>query len=138
MPKLRNVIRISASPDEVWNVLGDPLATPSWIPGLADARIDGKVRVCTTTDGNEIVEEVDYSDADRQFEYVQRQVPLPVKDSRGRMTVEAEGDGAEVLWDAEFEVLDPSQETEVVGMIDGFYKQTLESLRRCVESNPIT
>lgn len=134
MPQLRNTIRISASPDAVWKVLGDPLATHSWVPGLTHAKMDGNVRVCTAMDGSEIVEEVDYSDERRSFRYTQLTVPLPVKNSRGTMAVQGEGNGSLVVWDAEFEVLDPSQEAELTQMIDRYYKQTLESLRQRIES----
>lgn len=134
MPQLRNTIRIGASPDAVWKVLGDPLATHLWVPGITHAKLDGNMRVCTAMDGNEIVEEVEYSSERRAFRYTQLKVPLPVKNSRGTMAVVGEGDGSLVVWDAEFEVLDPSQQAELTQMIDGFYKQTLESLRQRIES----
>ncbi len=134
MPHLRNSVSINASPEEVWKVLGDPLATPQWIPGLTTAKLDGDVRLCTTMDGNKIVEEVDYSDEKRLFRYIQREVPLPVGNSWGAMAVESQGNGSLVVWDAEFEVLDPSQEGPVTQMIDGYYKQTLESLRQRIVS----
>lgn len=134
MPQLHNTIRINATPDKVWEILGDPLATPLWIPGLTNARFDGNVRVCTTMDGSEIVEEVDYSNERRSFRYIQMKVPLPVKNSRGSMDVQPDGSGSIVTWDAQFEVLDPSQETPMTQMIDGYYKQTLDSLRQRIES----
>jgi len=134
MAQLRNTIRISASPEAVWKVLGDPLATPLWVPGLTSAKMDGNVRVCTAMDGNEIVEEVDYSNERRRFRYTQLKVALPVKNSRGTMAVQKEGNGSLVVWDAEFEVPDPSQESALSQMIDGYYKQTLESLRQRIES----
>ena len=53
------------------------------------------------------------------------------------MRVRQVGDGAEVLWHAEFEPVDPMGATELGAMVDGYYKQTLENLKRIVEAaNP--
>lgn len=136
MPKLQNSIRINASPEKVWQILGDPLATPQWIPGLTSAKMVGDSRVCRTMDGTEIEEQVQYSDQTRSFRYLQRRVPLPIHGSRGTMRVEQASEGSSVIWDAEFEVLDPTQEAQITQMIDGYYRQTLESLRSRVESSP--
>ncbi len=135
MPQLRNAIRISASPEAVWKVLGDPLATPLWVPGLTSAKVEGNLRVCTAMDGSDIVEEVDYSNEGRRFRYTQLKVGLPVKNSRGTMSVQSDAQGSLVVWDAEFEIPDASQEAELSKTIDGYYKQTLESLRQRIESH---
>jgi len=37
------------------------------------------------------------------------------------------------MWDEEFAVLNTAQEAELTRMIDRFYKQALESLRRLIE-----
>jgi uncharacterized protein YndB with AHSA1/START domain len=134
LPKLHNSIRVNALPDKVWQVLGDPLATPQWIPGLTEAKMEGNNRVCTTMDGQEIQEEVTYSAETKSFQYVQIKVPLPIRDSHGAMRLQQDADGCLVLWDAEFDVPDSTQETQVTQMIDGYYKQTLDSLRQRIES----
>lgn len=134
MAKLHNTIKFNAPPDKVWAVLGDLTKCNEWVPGVTSATLEGMKRVCKTADGNEIREDIsDYSEKDRTFRYAHTQVPLPVRNSRGKFTVKAEGPGSLVIWDAEFEVLDSAQETEVTRMIDGFYKQTLESLRKRIE-----
>jgi hypothetical protein len=63
------------------------------------------------------------------------QVPLPVRRSHGTFTVEADGTGSLVTMDAEIEPLDPAKEAELVPVIDGFYKQALESLRQFIEAS---
>ncbi len=50
------------------------------------------------------------------------------------MAVQGEGNRSLVDWDAELEVSDHSQEAELTRMIDGYYKETLESLRQRIES----
>lgn len=133
MPKLHNATKINASPEKIWQILGDPRATNTWIPGITSVSINGNKRHCTTIDGNEIIEDIDYDDKDHSFGYNQIKVPLPVQSSQGMMAVRNHEYDSLVLWDAELEALDPNREAEVMTMIDGYYKQTLESLRQVVE-----
>ena len=133
--KIQNRIKIAALPDQVWAVLGDLAAAHSWIPGITTAKVEGMKRVCLTADGHEIREEIgDYSAEKRTYRYKHLQQPLPVKNSHGIFTVQAEGPGSVVVWEAEFEVPDPAQETEMVAMINGYYRQTLASLKQRVEA----
>ncbi len=137
MSKLHNTIRVKASPDITWQVLGDLSRANEWIPGIVTAQVEGTRRVCTTGDGFEIHEEIsDCSNAKRSFRYLQTQVPLPVKNSRGEFSVAVDGDGSMIVWDTEFDVLDSSQEAQVTSMIDGYYKQSLESLCQHIEATP--
>ena len=129
MPKLHNQIRIDADAADVWAIVGDLAATPEWIPGIVAASVDGPLRVCRTADGNEIRETItELSDDSRTLSYEQSQVPLPISGSHGTMRVRANGNGSVVEWEAEFEAPD-----EVAAMVDGYYRQTLEALRRRVE-----
>ena len=129
MPSLHNEIRIDADAADVWAVVGDLAATPEWIPGIVEAHVDGESRVCRTADGHEIRERIfDYSADKRTWSYEQSVVPLPISGSRGTLRVVPNGDGTRVEWDAEFDAPD-----DVAAMVDGYYKQTLESLRRRVE-----
>jgi polyketide cyclase/dehydrase/lipid transport protein len=134
MPRLRNSIAIDAAPDEVWSVLGNLTATPEWIPGVVSAQVDGDDRRCRTADGSEIRERiVDYSPEARTLSYEQSHVPLPIERSRGTLRVVPDGSRAHVEWEAEFEAPE-----EVAAMVDGYYKQTLEALRRRVETGQST
>jgi carbon monoxide dehydrogenase subunit G len=130
MPRLRNEIELDAGADEVWGLVRDLEATPEWIPGIVEARVDGETRICRTADGNEIHERVATSDADRTLTYEQSRVPLPIEGSRGTIRVVGDGSGSRVEWEAEFEAPD-----EVAAMVDGYYKQTLESLRARLRSS---
>ncbi len=133
--KIQNHIKIAASPDRVWTVLGDLAAAHTWIPGLTSAKVEGINRVCLTVDGQEIREEIsDYSTEKHTYSYRHLQQPLPVKNSHGTFTVAVEGVGSLVVWEAEFEVPDPTQEAAMVTMINGYYRQTLESLKQRVEA----
>jgi uncharacterized protein YndB with AHSA1/START domain len=134
MPQLRNTIAIDASPNAVWEVLGDLAATTEWLPGTVAARMDGDVRTCTTADGNEIREEIsDYSPEQRRYRFRHLAVPMPIADSGGVFTVEPRDGGAEVVLETSFEALDGMDAEQVAGMIDGAFQQALVSLKRRVE-----
>jgi carbon monoxide dehydrogenase subunit G len=134
MPTLRNEQRIDATPDDVWRLLGDLESTPEWIPGVTEAFVTGDSRVCRTADGHEIRERIHAYDAGlRTWSYEQSVVPLPITGSVGTLAVQPDGDGARVEWEARFEVADGADEVELVPMIDGYYRQTLDQLRRRVE-----
>ena len=130
MPTLRNEIAIAAPADEVWRILGDLTATPEWIPGVVEANVEGDERICRTADGAEIHERITArSDETRSFSYEQSRVPMPISGSRGTLGVVENRTGSRVTWDAEFEA--PEQ---VAAMVDGYYRQTLEALKRRVET----
>jgi uncharacterized protein YndB with AHSA1/START domain len=135
---LRRTIDIAASPDAVWEVLGDLSATTEWLPGTVDSRMDGAVRTCVMADGNETREEIsEYEPERRTYRYRHLQVPLPVSDSAGTFVVEAAGGGSTVVLEAEFQALDPAAEPELEAMFGGTLEQALESLRRRVEQGAL-
>ena len=136
MPHLSNTIEIKASPEAVWAVLGDLASTPDWLPGTVSARLDGATRVCVMADGSQIHEQISgYSAEDHTFDWRHLQVPLPVRDSHGTFTViPGEAGSSTVTLHAEFEPLDHNAAEAVTKMIDGAFQQSLEALRRFVES----
>jgi carbon monoxide dehydrogenase subunit G len=132
MPSLRNEIAVAAPADDVWRILGDLRATPEWIPGVVEAEVTGDERLCLTVDGGEIRERITArSDEALSFSYEQTAVPLPISGSRGTLRVAENGAGSLVTWEAEFEAPD-----EVAAMVDGYYRETLEALKRRVETGP--
>lgn len=135
MVELRNTIAIDASPEAVWEVLGDLGATNEWLPGIVASRMEGSTRICTTADGFDIREEIsEYEPKQRSFRYDHVQVPMPVENSGGSFVVEpAENGGALVVLESSFEAVDSTQEAQVGQMIEGAFQQSLESLRRRVE-----
>jgi uncharacterized protein YndB with AHSA1/START domain len=134
MTQIRSTIHIAASPDQVWEILGDLTATREWLPGTRAARMDGDVRTCTTADGFEIREKIsDYSRERRTYSFAHLDVPLPVRDSTGSFAVQADGAGSLVVLESSFAALDPAQEEQVRAMMDGALSQALASLKRRVE-----
>jgi uncharacterized protein YndB with AHSA1/START domain len=135
MAHLHKMISIDASPDAVWAVLGDLAATDEWLPGTTAARMEGPIRICETSDGAEIREEIsDYSPGRHRYRYRHLQVPLPVENSTGTFSVEAgKNGGAVVVLESDFDALDPALEADIERMFGGALDQALESLRRRVE-----
>jgi uncharacterized protein YndB with AHSA1/START domain len=134
MAQLRKTVRIDATPDAVWEVLGDLAATPEWLPGTRSARMEGGIRTCSTVDGFDIRERIsDYSAERRAYSFTHLDVPLPVRDSSGSFTVDPDGDGSLVVLETSFAALDPAHEEHVTGMIDGALTQALASLKRRIE-----
>ena len=135
MVQLRHTITIDASPEQVWDVLGDLKATEEWLPGVVKAEVDGSMRVCTLADGSEIHEEIsDYDPGQRSFRYRHLQIPMPVKDSGGLFAVARGQDGgSNVVLESSFAALDPGREKQVGEMIEGAFQQALESLKRRIE-----
>lgn len=135
MVELRNTIAIDASPEAVWDVLGDLGATDEWLPGIVAALMEGSTRICTTADGFEIREEIsDYQPERRTFRYQHVQVPMPIENSGGSFVVEPDEDGsALVVLESSFEAVESAQEAQVGQMINRAFQQALESLKRRVE-----
>jgi uncharacterized protein YndB with AHSA1/START domain len=134
MVQLRNTIAIDATPDAVWEVLGDLEATTEWLPGTVAARMDDDVRTCRTADGFEIREQIsDYSPERRRYRFRHLAVPMPIRDSTGVFIVEPRDGGAQVVLETSFEALDRTQEQQVGQMMDGALKHALASLKRRVE-----
>jgi uncharacterized protein YndB with AHSA1/START domain len=134
MVQLRKTVAIDATPEAVWEVLGDLTATTDWLPGTAAARMEDSTRICTTVDGFEIREEIsDYVPERRTYRYRHLALPLPVKNSSGSFSVEPRNGEAQVVLECQFEALESEQEAEVGPMFEGALEQSLESLKRRVE-----
>jgi uncharacterized protein YndB with AHSA1/START domain len=131
-----NVVEIAAEPEDVWAVLADLPATRWWLPGVVAARVDGDVRVCSMTDGQEIHERIsDVSPERRSYRFEHLRVPLPVRQSHGMFTVDGGSvvGTARVVLQTTFVPLVPAAGEELSGMIEGAFGQSLQSLRRYVE-----
>lgn len=133
--KLHNTVKINASAEKVWDLLGNLSGCSEWIPGVVSAKVEADKRTCTTADNKIIIEKISkYSKKTMSFSYSHLQSPMPVKDSKGTFKVKKDGDGALVTWDASFEVLDQSQKDAITKMLNGYYVQSLESLKKVIEA----
>jgi len=70
MATLRREIRINASADEVWKVVGRPEILYLWFPGIVSSVVDGNTRTITTGTGIPMPEEIITNDSlQRRFQY---------------------------------------------------------------------
>ncbi len=138
MAQFHHRMRLDSSPEVAWAVVGNLSGVDTWIPGVTDVKIEGDMRVCTFANGIVQQEEIsDYSQEKRSYQYSITGGPLPLKSNRGKWTVEADGTGSVVFWDAEVEVADPQQEEHITQMLGDAYHQVLQQLReRIGEAKP--
>ena len=70
MATVRRHVRINRPASDLWAILGDAAALPRWFPGIADAKVDGSVRIVTTGAGLPMPEEIVTCDPLlRRFQY---------------------------------------------------------------------
>ena len=75
---------------------------------------------------------LDYSPATRFYRYT-IDGGLPVADNRGRFAVEPAGNGARIVWESSFVVLDPVGETEISRLWAGMLPTVLGNLKTLIE-----
>jgi hypothetical protein len=135
MPAFRHTIDIAATPDQVWQVLGDVTSVDRWIPGVTTVTRTETGRVCTFDDGHRQDERIlDYSAATRSYRYVIDGAPLPVRDNTGSFAVEDVDGTARVVWESSFAALDPAMEPELARMWEPYLPMVLANLKKVVES----
>jgi carbon monoxide dehydrogenase subunit G len=134
VPTFSECIDISATPDQVWAVLGDLSTVGKWIPGVTAVSIDGMQRVCTFTDGHVQREQIsDYSPTARSYHYRIEGAPLPVTDNVGSFTVQHEDGTTRVVWESSFRPLDPAMAEQLAEMWQPYLPMVLGNLKKLVE-----
>ncbi|HEY1135092.1 MAG TPA: SRPBCC family protein [Nocardioides sp.] len=124
--------RIAATPDRVWEVVGDVADVAAWIPAIESSRLEGDVRHATFAggggDARERIESKD--DAGRTYTYSYLDGPLALERYSSTITVLADGDGSLVTWDAAFAAGSAAEEAELRAGITGIYEGALAELAR--------
>ncbi|HET6918031.1 MAG TPA: SRPBCC family protein [Jiangellaceae bacterium] len=134
MASFRHTIDIAATPEQVWQVLGDVTSVDRWIPGVTAVVRTDAGRVCTFDDGHTQVEQIlDYSHETRSYCYVITGAPLPVSDNTGRFAVEDANGRALVVWESSFIALDPALESQLAQMWEPYMPLVLANLKMLVE-----
>lgn len=135
MPSFRHTIDIAATPDQVWQVLGDVTSVGRWIPGVTAVARTDTGRVCTFADGHTQDEQIlDYSPETRSYRYViDDGAPLPVTDNIGGLAVQVADGRARVVWESSFAPTDPAMADELAAMWEQFLPVVLANLKNLVE-----
>jgi ketosteroid isomerase-like protein/uncharacterized protein YndB with AHSA1/START domain len=137
MPTIHNDVTIARPPADVWALLRDLTAVTDWVPGIAAARLDGTRRICTTSDGAEIHEEIELDDSRRAYAYTQPVHPLGFESSRGTIVVTRNGGDSHVAWVAQLAFAEPRQEAQLLPLLEQGYAAALEGLKRYLERRPL-
>jgi mxaD protein len=143
-------IRINATPEAVWAVLGDFNGTPRWLPLVTHSQIVfgtnnrvGAIRLVTRRNGTKVTERLlDRDPQNMRMAYTYVDGAVMATDYSPVLSVKDAGDGTSVVeWSARFKPLAysgdaPSAEDEraLSGFFDGVYKTGLENLKRVVEN----
>jgi len=129
MHSITVVSHVDASPDDVWNVIGNPSTIDSWHPIIAKSTVNGSDRHCSLIDGAKIHERIEsIREDERAYDYSIMESPLPLSAYRSTIKVEEEGEGAAVVWSADFEPEGATAE-EVAATLTGVYQAGLTALR---------
>ncbi|RAT94191.1 SRPBCC family protein [Brevibacillus sp. Leaf182] len=130
-------IEISASPDQVWNLIGGFNSLPDWLPYIPSSELSegGRVRRLENPDGDVIIERlVGFNDKERSYTYSIMQAPFPVTNYESTLRVRENGSkGTLVEWSGTFTPVGVSED-EVIKLFHGIYTDGLEALKKAVQA----
>jgi hypothetical protein len=136
VPRFEKTLQVSAPAERAWEVIGD-LTLMGELAGATEVKVDEMTRVCTFPDGAVQHERIsDYSPDQRSYSYAIEDGPLPVKNNHGRFAVQPAGEESAIVWEAEFEPIDPSQEQAMSEMWEGAMDQVLAAVKERIETAP--
>lgn len=100
-------VDISASPDQVWELIGGFGSLPDWLPSIPQSELSrgGRVRHLANLKGETIVERLEaFDNLARSYTYSILKAPSPVTDylSTLRVLETDGGKGSRVQWSARF------------------------------------
>lgn len=132
MAQATSSIRIPASPEAVWQLIGGFNALPDWLPYIPASTLSegGRVRSLVNPNGAAIVERlVHFDEDDRTYSYRILQSPFPVLGYCATLQVQApEGlSGSTVTWSGEFTPNGVS-DAEATALFKGIYDDGLAAL----------
>ncbi|MFD4250042.1 SRPBCC family protein [Amycolatopsis thermoflava] len=127
---------IGADPAAVWKIGGDTANIADWVPAIEKSHQVGDLRYATFAGGGGDATEriVEHDDAARSYVYEYVSGPLALRVYRSRFTVADHADGAEVVWEADFEAEAAEEEPALADAIRGIYRSALQSLSERVGS----
>lgn len=118
--QLSRSIQVNAPADAVWEILADPASITTWQPDIANATMDGEgagaKRTIEFASGGTLIDGIDEISAEKmmiRWRLSQEDIEVfPVSFYTNSITVTAEGDGANVAWQASFFRADTLNEPE--------------------------
>ena len=132
MARANASIRIPASPDKVWQLIGGFNSLPDWLPYIPTSELSegGRVRRLGTPGGDVIVERLEaFDNRARSYTYSILEAPFPVTGYRSTLQVRETGNaGASLVeWSGEFTPAGVSDD-EASSLFKGIYRDGLSAL----------
>lgn len=126
-------IEISASVDQVWQLMGGFDSLPDWLPFIPKSMVSegGRVRTLTTSDGGTVIERLEaFDNRQRSYSYSIIQAPFPVVDYLSTIAVVATADNniTRVEWSGSFTPVNVS-DADAEALFSGIYRDGLQALK---------
>ncbi|RAS85827.1 SRPBCC family protein [Priestia endophytica] len=134
MAHTTSIIKISASPDQVWKLIGGFNSLPDWLPAISSSELSegGRVRHLTDRNGEEIVERLEvFNNKERCYTYSIIRSSFPVTDYQATIHVRKDTDSETSLveWSGRFTSVGVSDE-EATNLFHGMYEANLKALEQ--------
>jgi hypothetical protein len=132
-------IKIPATPDQVWQLIGGFNSLPDWLPYIPNSELSegGRVRHLANPDGDIIVERLEeFNEEDRYYTYSIKEAPFPVTDYKSTIRVrQLTGSQTSLVeWSGSFTPVGVSDQ-EVIDLFHGIYSDGLHALGQAFLSN---
>lgn len=119
---------LNATPDRVWQVVGDPGRT-DWVPGVESCAFDGTVRCFVMQGAGRLCERILLRDPERRrLEYAVIESRAPLTSHRAAIQVDAHPEGTLLRWETDVEPV----------AVEPFIRQSMEAaitqLRRVLDT----
>lgn len=117
-------IEISASVDQVWQLMGGFDSLPDWLPFIPKSMVSegGRVRTLTTSDGGTVIERLEaFDNRQRSYSYSIIQAPFPV-------VATADSNITRVEWSGSFTPVNVS-DADAEALFSGIYRDGLQALK---------
>ncbi|MDQ0246857.1 hypothetical protein J2S09_004461 [Bacillus fengqiuensis] len=127
-------IKVLATPEQVWQLIGGFNSLPDWLPYIPSSELSegGRVRHLANPDGDVIIERLEaFNDKERYYTYSIMKAPFPITDYLSTLHVKEDKDGESSLveWSGSFTPVGVSDE-EAINLFHGIYKDGLKALQQ--------
>ena len=135
MYEISREIRVPATPDDVWSLIGDFGAVANWNPAFTASAVEtvnGKVqRTIVTGDGRRVIDRLEaHDDAARSYSFTSiMEGPIPVREYRRTLSVTPDGEGSAIRLLVRYQYKDaPDKHTDQ--LIAAIIESSLSSLQK--------
>lgn len=130
--EVQKSVDVAASPDKVWQTIGDFCGIAAWHPAVekcVPSEKEGqKVRTLSLKGGGTLIEQqLSRDDKVMSYSYTILEGPLPVSDYKSTLAVAPEGAGSKVSWQGTF-TAKGVPDTVAQDVIQGIYDSGLKAI----------